>query len=76
MMTDKKVLKGRSIIKYSIDERAMIGIRDDESILSMFPNGCRLEVGTPGVGAILSQRFQYKKNIGRTVSIKYKESAD
>ena len=32
MITDKKVLKGRSMIKYSMDDRAMIGIRDDERI--------------------------------------------
>ena len=30
MITDKKVLKGRSIIKYSMDDKAMIGMRDDE----------------------------------------------
>ena len=40
-------------------------IRNDESILSMFPNGCKLEVGTPGVGISLTRKFQYKKNIGR-----------
>ena len=32
MITDKKVLKGRSMIKYSMDDRAMIGIRDDDRI--------------------------------------------
>ena len=30
MITDKKVLNGRSIIKYSMDDKAMIGMRDDE----------------------------------------------
>ena len=32
MITDKKVLKGSSIIRYSIDDNAMIGRRDDERI--------------------------------------------
>ena len=46
-------------------------IRNDESILSMFPNGCKLEVGTPGVGTPLTRSFQYKKNIGRKISLTY-----
>jgi Uncharacterized protein conserved in bacteria len=37
----------------------------------MFPNGCRLEVGTPGIGSNLDHRFQYKKNIGRKISLTY-----
>ena len=46
-------------------------IKNDESIISMFPNGCRLEVGTPGVGSNLNHSFQYKKNIGRKISLTY-----
>ena len=49
-------------------------IKNDENILSMFPNGCRLEVGTPGVGTNLSKRFQYEKNIGRKISLAFYES--
>ena len=36
-------------------------IKNDDSILSMFPNGCRLEVTTPGIGSNLIKKFQYKK---------------
>lgn len=32
MITDKKVLKGRSITKYSMDDRTIIGSKDDERI--------------------------------------------
>ena len=46
-------------------------IRNDEGILSLFPNGCRLEVGTPGVGTDLAEKFQYEKNIGRKIYLKY-----
>ena len=46
-------------------------IRNDEGILSMFPNGCRLEVGTPGVGVGLVEKFQYEKNIGRKILLKF-----
>ena len=49
-------------------------IKNDESILSMFPNGCKLEVGTPGVGIPLTRRFQYKKNIGRKLLLDYSKS--
>ena len=44
-------------------------IKNDENIISMFPNGCRLEVGTPGVGSNLNHSFQFKKNIGRKISL-------
>ena len=46
-------------------------IKNDENIISMFPNGCRLEVGTPGIGSNLNHSFQYKKNIGRKISLTY-----
>ena len=51
-------------------------IRNDESILSMFPNGCKLEVGTPGVGVPLTRSFQYKKNIGRKILLDYSDRSD
>ena len=51
-------------------------IKNDENIVSMFPNGCRLEVGTPGIGSNLNHRFQYKKNIGRKISLTYMGSDD
>ena len=56
-----------------IEETSKIAkrIRNDSSILSMFPNGCRLEVGTPGVGANLVEKFQYEKNIGRKIFLKF-----
>ena len=50
-------------------------IKNDDSILSMFPNGCRLEVTTPGIGSNLVKKFQYKKNIEQAIeSIPLKEN--
>ena len=49
-------------------------IKNDDNIVSMFPNGCRLEVTTPGVGSNLLKKFQYEKNIGRNVLLEYCES--
>ena len=48
-------------------------IKNDDNILSMFPNGCRLEVTTPGVGSNLVKKFQYEKNIGRKILLEYRE---
>ena len=56
-----------------IDKTSYIAklIKNDEKIISMFPNGCRVEVGTPGIGSNLNHSFQYKKNIGRKISLTY-----
>ena len=61
-----------------IDKTSYIAkrIKNDENIISMFPNGCRLEVGTPGIGSNLNHSFQYKKNIGRKISLTYLGSDD
>jgi|TARA_B110000037_G_C16973249_1_gene445934 ribosome maturation factor RimP len=67
-----------SIGDLSIGQTSRIAkrIRNDESILSMFPNGCKLEVGTPGIGVSLSRNFQYKKNIGRKILLDYSNNND
>ena len=49
-------------------------IKNDDDIVSLFPNGCRLEVTTPGVGSNLVKKFQYEKNIGRNIILEYCES--
>tara|TARA_B100000575_G_C22979566_1_gene565288 strand:- start:147 stop:584 length:438 start_codon:yes stop_codon:yes gene_type:complete len=69
-------------IKITVDSPGNISIKDtsliakriknDDSILSMFPRGCSLEVGTPGIGAALMEKFQYKKNIGRKIFLEFR----
>ena len=49
-------------------------IKNDDNIVSMFPNGCRLEVTTPGLGSKLVEKFQYEKNIGRNLLLEYRGS--
>ena len=49
-------------------------IKNDDNILSMFPNGCRLEVTTPGLNSKLVKKFQYEKNIGRNILLEYFEN--
>ena len=75
---------GSDFVKVTIDSSDSITIKEtsniakriknDDSILSMFPNGCRLEVTTPGIGSNLVEKFQYKKNIGRNILIEYHEN--
>ena len=75
---------GSDFVKITIDSPGSIPItetskiagriKNDENILSMFPKGCRIEVGTPGVGTKLVKRFQYEKNVGRKIYIEYKKN--
>ena len=62
-----------SIKDIPIDKTAMLAreIKSDKNIISNFPNGIRLEVGTPGIGSNLEKAFQYKKNIGRKIQLEY-----
>ena len=58
----------------SVDKTAILAkeIKNNEDILSNFPRGVRLEVGTPGIGSRLEKHFQYKKNIGRKIELEYR----
>ena len=57
----------------SIDEIAELAknIKNDYRIINRFPDGLRLEVGTPGVGSKLEKKFQYHKNIGRMIELEF-----
>ena len=62
----------------SVDDTAVLArdIKNDDYILSNFPEGIRLEVGTPGVGSELKRIFQYKKNIGRNIELDYHDGSE
>ena len=51
----------------TIDKTSYIArrIKNDENIISMFPNGCRLEVGTPGIGSNLNHSFQHLDRVDK-----------
>ena len=49
-------------------------LRDSTEIDSMYPNGYRLEVSTPGLDNSLKLPFQYKKNINRSLTVSYLEN--
>tara|TARA_X000001036_G_scaffold219869_1_gene205804 strand:- start:45 stop:479 length:435 start_codon:yes stop_codon:yes gene_type:complete len=80
-MLSLKIDSKSSFIKLTIDSIKDIpidmtaalaqAIKVDENIISSFPDGVRLEVGTPGIGSNLEKDFQYKKNIGRKIQLEY-----
>ena len=49
-------------------------LRDSTEIDSMYPNGYRLEVSTPGLDNPFKLPFHYKKNINRSLTISYLEN--
>tara|TARA_Y100001970_G_scaffold262703_1_gene347265 strand:+ start:1170 stop:1604 length:435 start_codon:yes stop_codon:yes gene_type:complete len=57
----------------SVDQTALLAkdLKNNEYFISNYPDGLRLEVGTPGVGSELEKIFQYEKNIGRNIELKY-----
>ena len=62
----------------TVDDTAILArrIKNDDYIVSNFPEGLRLEVGTPGVGSELEKTFQYKKNIGRNIELEYHNGSE
>ena len=46
-------------------------IKSDE-FNNRYPNGCRIEITTPGVNAPLKKAYQFKKNINKDVNIRYR----
>ena len=67
-----------SIEDISVNDTALLAreIKNDEYIVTNFPEGVRLEVGTPGVGSELQKTFQYEKNIGRHIDLKYYDGSE
>ena len=65
-----------SINNISIDETTYIvkKIKNDDMIMSNFPNGIKIEVGTPGIDSSLIKKFQFAKNIGRKINLEYKDN--
>lgn len=46
-------------------------IKSDE-FNNRYPNGCRIEITSPGVDAPLKKAYQFKKNINKNVKIRYR----
>ena len=48
-------------------------LKKTEKLDSLFPEGYRLEVSTPGIDSPLTEPFQYKKNLNRNLKVVYLE---
>ena len=46
-------------------------IKSDE-FNNRYPNGCRIEITTPGVDTPLKKAYQFKKNINKNIKIHYR----
>ncbi len=51
-------------------------IRDSSELDNRYPNGFQLEVTTPGATSPLQYPFQYKKNIGRKLTVSLNPTMD
>ena len=69
--TIKVIIDSIKDVSINMTSKLARDIKNDEKIISKFPDGMRLEVGTPGVGSNLEKSFQYKKNIGRKIELEY-----
>ena len=69
----KIVIDGEDSITLSTTSEVSRLLQQSEALNEVYPNGYRLEVSSPGVGSPLVYPFQYKKNIGRKLSVSYKD---
>ena len=43
-----------------------------EDFNNRYPNGCRIEITTPGLDTPLKKAYQFKKNINKNIKIRYR----
>tara|TARA_Y100001970_G_C14175857_1_gene826921 strand:- start:1348 stop:1785 length:438 start_codon:yes stop_codon:yes gene_type:complete len=62
----------------TLDETATLtkSLKRSNDFLNRYPDGCRIEVTTPGLDSQLEYPFQFKKNINRNIDISYKNNDD
>ena len=60
----------------TLDDTAKLtrSIKSASKTLSEFPDDVRIEVSTPGLDWPLSEPFQYKKNLNRSVEVVYDDN--
>ncbi len=78
LMDVKENSRGRSV-RLIIDSENAIDLQKTAEIATLvnesgildepFPSGCNLEVSSPGLSAPLTESFQFKKHIGRTLKL-------
>jgi ribosome maturation factor RimP len=73
-------------VRITIDSEKNVSLKDTAKLTSLlkksgefidlFSNGFRLEVTSPGIDSALTFPFQYKKNIGKKISITLNKEFD
>ena len=68
-------------VRVVVDSESSITLKDttsltrklvkDEEFNNRYPNGCRIEISTPGVDAPLKEAYQFRKNVNKNVKIRY-----
>ena len=69
----KIVIDGENSITLNTTSKISRILQQSEALNEFYPDGYRLEVSSPGIGSPLVYPFQYKKNIGRKLSVSYKD---
>ena len=69
-------------VRIVVDSRTTITLSDTSKLTkkliksdefnNRYPNGCRIEITTPGIDTPLKKAYQFKKNINRNVKIRYR----
>mgnify|MGYP001239734273 CR=1 FL=1 len=49
-------------------------LKNSAEFLNRYPDGCRIEVTTPGLGYPLKYPFQFKKNVNRKIDISFEDN--
>lgn len=65
--------RGITIDECAEISRKILPLIDGSNILG---ESFRLEVSSPGVGSVLKDRRQFKRNLGRLFSVKYREGEE
>ena len=60
-----------SIKRYIADADNTITNAYKEDFNNRYPNGCRVEVTTPGIDFPLIKPYQFRKNINKKIKIRY-----
>ena len=69
-------------VRVVVDSESSITLKDttsltrklvkDEEFNNRYPNGCRIEITSPGVDKPLKKAYQFRKNVNKNVKIRYR----
>ncbi len=72
----KVVVDSEHQVSLNVTSSIARAIKDSELLDARYPDGYKLEVTSPGISAPLMHPFQYRKNIGRILTIALVDDSD